>query len=258
MKITKAVITAAGQGTRLHPCSKYIPKEMFPIGNIPTIKFSLDECLQADISEIGIVCNDTKEILFKYINDLKKNDSNYSDTVFTFIPQGREQGTAKALQAAEKFIDNENFYLIFPDEISYKDSFTAKQLCEAFFECGKISVVGLKEIDKKECSKYGIIRYRSKRKNKFFKIEEIVEKPKTNPPSNYALCGRYIFTPEIFSLLNKITIKGNEFYLTDAIETLAKQNKLFGYKFNNETYDTGNVYSYINTQYQYLLKGIDR
>lgn len=251
MKVKKAIITAGGEGTRLLPCSAFIPKEMFPISNIPAIDFAINECVAAEISEIFIVVSEKKELLVKYLSYKQINEPNLKTIKICFVPQCKGRGTAKAIESCRKFIGKEPFFVIFPDEIVFESKATGLSILSAFDTSGK-SVLGLKPIPQKECRKYGIISYDKISKTGLYEITDVVEKPEKNAPSNLALCGRYIFSPEIFEILEKISLHGKEYFLTDAIKKLAKLGKVCGYELTEKIYDAGNPRDYVAAQKAYL------
>ena len=250
MKVKKSVITAGGEGTRLLPCSEYVPKEMFPVGNIPTIDFAIKECIAADISEIFIVINERKELLIKYLTHKLTSDSEMNNVKLRFVPQLTARGTAKAIESCADCIGDEPFYVIFPDEINIEGTKTGSDMCSAYEKNGK-SVIGLKKVAPEERYKYGIAGYTGI-DDGLYSISHIVEKPKINAPSDLALSGRYVFSPEIFDEIGKSEQRGKEYYLTDAIDALAKKGKAVGYEITEKTCDTGNPRDYIKAQTVYL------
>ena len=257
--IKKAVIFAGGYGTRMLPVTKSVPKELLPIINIPTIEYAIKECVKSGITDICIVTNESKNSLIDFLSynssvdrKLKNSvkDYTYSEKLlskvkFTFLRQGKRRGTAKALECCENFVGKEPFCVLFPDEIFFSDVPAIQQLISVYYECLK-PIVGCVSVPENQTSSYGVIKYSSFNKN-LYKINSIVEKPSSNPPSSLASCGRFVFDKEIFQLLNNLKMHNDEYYIPDAINFLAENNDVYAYEITAERFDTGNKEDYVKS-----------
>jgi len=249
MEIKKAVIPIAGLGTRFLPLSKVIPKEFFPLDEKPMIQYIVEEAIEAGIKKIVFVISpEKKEIFEKYIlkyfkgeekkllSILRKRKKTEAINALKSIPkikyeyiiQPRPLGDGDAILKAEKLVRNEPFLVLFGDDISFNDEgpkMTA-QLLETFKKIKK-PLLCLYRKSKKELLSYGVPKVK-KIKNRLYKIEDIIEKPKI-PPSNFALVGKYVLTPDIFPYIRKTKPQNGDIYLANSIKNMIKDKKeVFG------------------------------
>lgn len=272
MNVRKAIIPAAGLGTRFLPATKAMPKEMLPIVDKPTIEYIVEEAIRSGIEDIIIVTGKGKRSIedhfdsaYELEQNLKKKEKyNLLEKVIAsakidihYIRQKQPKGLGHAIWSARKFIGNEPFAVLLGDDIV--DSFKPclGQLIEVY-NSTKSSVIGVQQVPFKETNKYGIIDPYMKT-GKLYKVNRFVEKPLLeNAPSNLAIIGRYILTPAIFSYLSKHKIgSGGEIQLTDAIEELNKCDEVHAFEFEGESYDVGDVMGFIKTTIDIALKRND-
>lgn len=257
MKIKKAVIPAAGFGTRILPATKAMPKEMYPIFDKPAIQYVVEEAVDSGITDILIITNRGKSIIEDHFDvnpelerTLEKNHKyaalesikKISELAnIHFIRQGIPKGLGHAVYRAKSFIGNEPFAVLYPDDVIYSDyKPVCKQLIEAHEEF-RLGVVGAKEVPKDEISKYGSLKVKNIRDN-LFMCSDMVEKPKAHEVmSYYSIFGRCILPPEIFEILkNTPPGIGGEIQLTDAMKILAKEKGFVAVDFIGKRYDIGN------------------
>lgn len=256
--IKKAIIPAAGYGTRGLPITKVIPKEMFPIGVKPAIHYVVEEAIDAGIEHILIVVSRTKSLIVDYFDEsleldtfLERNNKQHlkekneiPKVQLHYTRQPYAKGLGDAIRLGETFIGNEPFAVLLPDDIIHPAPSGLKELTDSFMKTNR-SVIGLKEIDYSLLSQYGVIHAEEK-KNGLFNVRDIVEKPKENPPSNLAVVGRYVFTPNIFTYLKSLTPgHGGEVQLTDAIKGLLGAEEIYGKELSGKRYDIGKIDDYI-------------
>jgi UTP--glucose-1-phosphate uridylyltransferase len=270
MKVKKAVILAAGLGTRFLPVTKSMPKEMLPIIDRPVIHFVVEEAIASGIDDIIIITGrgkravedyfdaspeleehlerEKKKKLLKMIRDI----SSLSD--IHYIRQKNPIGLGDAVLRAEKHVGDEPFAVLLGDDIIQNKTPCTKQLIDVFYKY-RCSIIAVQEIPKKDISKYGIIKGSIYEGNLYF-VEDIIEKPKLEKaPSNLGTVGRYILTPEIFDCIKKTTHGvGNEIQLTDAIRLLKDMQKIYAYKFHGRRYDTGDQFGYMQAILDFALK----
>jgi len=258
MAIEKAVIPIAGFGTRFLPLSKVIPKEFFPLGIKPVIQYIVEEALEAGIREIIFVISPEKKEIFKnyilkyfreereLLNILKKRKKEKAIEALNSIPkikyrytlQEKPLGDGDAILKAEKFIGKEPFLVLFGDDVSYGKKKFPSQLVAAF-EKNKKPLLCLYKLSKEKLSAYGVPKVKKIGKG-LYKIEDVIEKPKGNPPSNFALVGNYILTPEIFFYLKKIKPKNGEILLAEAIKKEIEDKKdVFGLEVKGKWLECG-------------------
>jgi len=246
--VKKAVIPIAGLGTRFLPLSKTIPKEFLPLDSKPVIHYIVEEALEAGVKEFVFVISPEKKEVFKnYIlkyfqgekkeltKILKERSKKEALEALKGIPkikfhsilQKKQKGDGDAILKAEKFLKNEPFLVLFGDDVSYGKEKFPSQLVAAF-EKNKKTFLCLYKLPKEKLSAYGVPRVKKIGKG-LYKIADVIEKPKGNPPSNFALVGNYIFTPEIFFYLKKIKPKNGEILLVEAIKKEIEDKKdVFG------------------------------
>lgn len=256
MKITKAVIPAAGLGTRVLPATKAMPKEMFPIVDKPAIQYIVEEAVKSGITDILIITNRSKEIIEDHFDrcpelesnlekhsksELLKSVSKVSDLAnIYFIRQKYPKGLGHAVKCAKSFIGNEPFAVLYGDDVIIGENPACKQLIDAFNEFS-LCVVGAKQIPKDKIINYGSLKVKPI-KNNLLKCTDMIEKPTPDKiMSLYSILGRCILTPEIFDILEKTPPGfGNEIQLTDAMKILAQRDGIIVVDFEGKRYDMGN------------------
>ncbi len=273
MTIRKAVLPVAGWGTRFLPATKAMPKEMFPIIDKPVIQFIVEELLEAGIDNIIFVTGrhkrpiehhfDINRDLEKHLEDAGKEEvlKNIREISYMinpiYIRQKEQLGLGHAVLTAEPVVGNEPFIVALGDVILESGTKVIENMKRIFKKFGK-SVIAVFEVPEEDVSKYGIVKVKNVEDGVYL-IEDLVEKPsREEAPSNYAIVGRYLFTPHIFEKL-KITKpgRGGEIQLTDAMKLLLEDEAIYAYKINCEVYDTGNPVDYIKTVIEFALKRED-
>ena len=277
-KIRKAVIPAAGLGTRVLPATKAQPKEMLVIVDKPALQYLVEELLAAGIEEILIITGRNKgsiENHFDYSYELERtleengkkdllkvvNHISEMSNIY-YVRQKKPLGLGHAISCAEAFVGDEPFVVLLGDDIIYTDKEkgqlpVTKQLVEKYKELQGGTILGVQEVPHKNVSKYGIIKPLKKIDEKTVVVEDFIEKPSVDEaPSNLAALGRYVLEPEIFSYLkNTKPGKGGEIQLTDAI--LAMKNngeKLYAYNFDGLRYDTGDKFGMFVANVEFGLR----
>ena len=263
-KITKAVFPVAGLGTRFLPATKAIPKEMLPIIDKPLIEYAVEEAVLAGITEIIFITSHTKraiedhfdqnfELEEKLINSGKKdylekiNRKIFQDIKFTYVRQKTQRGLGDAILHAEHLIQDEAFAVILADDLILNDPSCTSQLISAF-EKNCCSVIGVNEVAQEETSKYGVISGdQVTNENMTFILNDIVEKPQSNPPSNLAVVGRYVLSKSVFGYLHNLAPSvGGEVQLTDAIKLMMQDEKVAAYLYEGQKFDCGSRHGYVN------------
>jgi UTP--glucose-1-phosphate uridylyltransferase len=273
MKIRKAIIPAAGLGTRLLPATKAQPKEMLPIVDKPAIQYIVEEAIEAGIEDIIIVTGRNKRAIEDHFDKSfeletileSKGKKDYLEEVqaisklgnIHYIRQGEALGLGHAIQCAKAFVGNEPFAVLLGDDIVRSKVPCIKQLMNVF-EMTESAVVGVQEVEEKEVEKYGVVAPR-KRNGHIMEVDSLVEKPPVSEaPSRYAIMGRYILTPEIFGLLEKQAPgAGGEIQLTDAINQLAQIKTVLACEFDGKRFDTGNKLNLIKATIEMALERPD-
>ena len=272
-KIRKAIIPAAGLGTRFLPATKAQPKEMLPIVDKPTIQYIIEEAINSGIEEILIVTGRNKKSIEDHFDksvelemELAKNHKDellelvkdISDMVdIHYIRQKEPRGLGHAIHCAKSFVGDEPFAILLGDDIVYTDENEKpclKQLMDCYNEY-KTSILGVQSVDIENVSKYGIIRG-IPIEDRVYKVKGLVEKPnKEDAPSNTAILGRYIVTPKIFEILERTEPgKGNEIQLTDALLQLLNEEAIYAYNFKGKRYDVGDKLGYLEATVEYALR----
>ncbi|HDF4623298.1 TPA: UTP--glucose-1-phosphate uridylyltransferase GalU [Staphylococcus aureus] len=269
-KIKKAIIPAAGLGTRFLPATKAMPKEMLPILDKPTIQYIVEEAARAGIEDIIIVTGRHKRAIEDHFDSQKelemvlkeKGKSELLEKVqystelanIFYVRQKEQKGLGHAISSARQFIGNEPFAVLLGDDIVESEVPAVKQLIDVYEETGH-SVIGVQEVPEADTHRYGIINPLTKN-GRQYEVKKFVEKPaQGTAPSNLAIMGRYVLTPEIFDYLK--TQKegaGNEIQLTDAIERMNNDNQVYAYDFEGERYDVGEKLGFVKTTIEYALK----
>ena len=269
MQIRKAIIPAAGLGTRFLPATKALPKEMLPIVDKPTIQYIVEEAIASGIQDIIIVTGKGKRAIedhFDHAFELedtlrKKGNLDMLDSVtqtsqveIHYIRQKHPLGLGHAIWSARKFIGNEPFAVLLGDDIVVNEEPCLGQLMDQYDKTGK-SIIGVKQVPEEETSRYGIVDP-LEREGKLMKVRNFVEKPEAGTaPSNYAIMGRYILDPKIFEYLGEHEVgAGGEIQLTDAIQKLNKEQQVYAYEFDGQRYDVGEKFGYIETTIEFALQ----
>ncbi|SDW53484.1 UDP-glucose pyrophosphorylase [Marinococcus luteus] len=270
MKVRKAIIPAAGLGTRFLPATKAQPKEMLPIVDKPTIQYIVEEAIAAGIEDIIIVSGRGKRAIedhFDVSYELeqtleKKNKTKQLEEVqqisnmanIHYIRQKEPKGLGHAIWCAHRFIGDEPFAVLLGDDIVHSDEPCMKQLTD-IFDKYQSSVVGVQQVPDQDVSKYGIIDPKSEEEPGVHKVQGLKEKPDlADAPSNYAVMGRYVLTPEIFDILETLPPgSGNEIQLTDAITKLNESQDVLAYEFDGVRYDVGDKFGFVKATIDFAL-----
>jgi UTP--glucose-1-phosphate uridylyltransferase len=273
MKIKKAVIPAAGLGTRFLPATKAQPKEMLPIVDKPTLQYIIEEAINSGIEEILIITGRNKksiedhfdksvelelELEAKGKTELLEQVRKISDMAnIHYIRQKEPKGLGHAIHCAKTFVGNEPFAVMLGDDIVDNEEPCLKQLMDCFNEY-KTTILGVQRVADKDVSKYGIVK-NLKIEDRVHKVKDLIEKPSIEEaPSNIAILGRYILMPEIFDVLeNTEPGKGGEIQLTDALKSLSKEQAIYAYEFEGRRYDVGDKMGYLQATVEMALKRED-
>lgn len=271
-KVKKAIIPAAGLGTRFLPATKAMPKEMLPIVNKPTIQYIVEEAIESGIEDIIIVTGRGKRAIEDHfdksfeLENLLQDKEKYSlleevqkssNIEIHYIRQKEPKGLGHAIWCARNFIGDEPFAVLLGDDIVSADIPCTLQLIEQFNKVGK-SIIGVQEVNMDETYRYGIIDPLSLN-NKLYSLKGLVEKPiKGFAPSNLAIMGRYILTPQIFNYLENQQIGAQgEIQLTDAIQRVNNSQGAYAFNFEGDRYDVGEKLGFILTNLEFGLKDSD-
>ncbi len=259
MKITKAVITAAGYGTRMLPATKSMPKEMLPILDKPAIQYIVEECVNAGIRDILIILSRGKHVVEDHFDrspDLERQLLNsgknelYNEMVrigsmanITYVRQAEQLGLGHAVLCAKGFAGNDPIAVLYGDDVIVGEDPVVGQLCRAYEKYGK-GVVGIKEVPAEDVMKYSSMKL-ERLDDGYFEISDMIEKPAPDQIfSNYSILGRCVLPAEIFEILENTPYgRNNELQLTDAMKTLALREKMIGVDFTGTRYDMGNKLS---------------
>lgn len=271
MKVRKAVIPVAGYGTRFLPYTKAVPKAMLPILNKPAIQIISEEVVKSGITDILFVVGYRSEVLEAHFAKSNRLDEvllagkkfalydavKYPETMarISFVEQKALNGTAKAVEVAEHFVNNEPFAILFGDDVMYNDGAPViGQLVESFEKTGK-SVVGCKEVPLEDVPKYASVEY-SEQNGNLYKVSGIIEKPPIEKvKSRISPLGRYVVTPKIFDIIKTLTpTVNNEYQLTDALDNLAKTEGLNALIFDGKRYDMGSRLGYLKANIEFGLR----
>ncbi|MBD7970566.1 UTP--glucose-1-phosphate uridylyltransferase GalU [Paenibacillus gallinarum] len=270
MKVRKAIIPAAGLGTRFLPATKAMPKEMLPIVDKPTIQYIVEEAIESGIEDIIIVTGKGKRAIedhfdhsfeleqnllekekFALLEEVKKT-SRLVD--IHYIRQKEPNGLGHAVWCARKFIGDEPFAVLLGDDIVQADKPCLKQMIEQY-DRHEASIIGVQRVPWKETSRYGIVNGYDNNE-RLHKVHSLVEKPKQGEAtSNLAIMGRYILTPQIFNILSSQKPgAGGEIQLTDALSVLNVQESMYAYDFEGTRYDVGEKLGFIKTTLDFALQ----
>ena len=268
--IKKCLFPAAGYGTRFLPATKSIPKEMLPLVTKPLIQYGVEEAINAGCNTMAMVVSkykksiedhfDTNTDIQSSINDTSKENllnplnTIIANTTFSYTRQLEMKGLGHAILTGQTLIGDEPFAVILADDVCYnKNDSVLGQMMNIHKKYPQHCIVAIEEIPLKDTNKYGVISGKEI-ENNLFKIDNMVEKPETkDAPSNLAIIGRYILTPDIFEVIkNTSPGKGGEIQITDALLTMAKKGKVLAYKFDGKRFDCGSVDGFIEaTNYFY-------
>lgn len=272
--ITKAVIPAAGLGTRFLPATKACPKEMLPIVDKPTIQYIIEEALASGIKDILIISGHNKRAIEDHFDrnpelelnleehgkaDLLEQVKAIADINIHYIRQKEPKGLGHAILCAKAFVGDEPFAVLLGDDVVYNDETPClKQLIDVYNTNGG-SVLGCQTVPQEKVSSYGIVASEATAAERIFKVTDMVEKPAVEEaPSRLAVLGRYVITPEIFSILERTEPgRGGEIQLTDALKVLAKQQNMYAYDFIGRRYDVGDKQGYLEATVEYALRRDD-
>lgn len=269
-KVRKAIIPAAGLGTRFLPVTKASPKEMLPIVDKPTIQYIVEEARKSGIEDILIITGKGKRAIEDHFDAVPELEENLKakgkkemlkvveETTglnMYFKRQSHPRGLGDAVLTAKSFVGNEPFVVMLGDDLMEDKVPLTKQLVDSFEETGA-STLAVLPVPHEEVSKYGVIDPSEEVEKDLYNVSKFVEKPAVDEaPSNLAIIGRYVLTPEIFNILEKQGLgEGNEVQLTDAIDTLNKKQRVFAKVFNGNRYDVGNKFGFLKTNIEYGLK----
>lgn len=268
-KVRKAIIPAAGLGTRFLPATKAMAKEMLPIVDKPTIQFIVEEALASGIEDILIVTGKAKRPIEDHFDanieleqnlrekgktELLKLVEETTNVNLHFIRQSHPKGLGHAVLQAKAFVGNEPFVVMLGDDLMYDQVPLTKQLMD-HYEQTHASTIAVMEVPHEETNKYGIIAPEEETTPGLYSVKNFVEKPKPEEaPSNLAIIGRYLLTPEIFNILeNQAPGAGGEIQLTDAIDTLNQTQRVFAHQFKGQRFDVGDKFGFLKTSIQYGL-----
>jgi UTP--glucose-1-phosphate uridylyltransferase len=269
MTIRKAILPAAGLGTRFLPATKASPKEMLPIVDIPMIEYCVEEAKSCGIKEFIVITGKNKRAIedhfdtaYELEESLKQSGKKellneiikHGDLDFAYIRQGKPLGLGHAIMRAAPFVRGEPFVVMLGDDIIDPDDHLLAEMIEAF-EKHRSPIIALYEVPPEDVSKYGIIDG-VKEKSGLFKLKSLVEKPRReDAPSRYAVIGRYILTPEVFDVLKNMPPgAGGEYQLTDALNAMLRRKKAYGLLFKGKRYDAGDKLGFLQATIDLALK----
>lgn len=273
MEVKKAVIPAAGYGTRFLPASKAIPKEMIPVVDRPTIQYVVEEAVESGIEEILLVTSKNKEEIENHFDfdrelemvlaekgkeDLLEKVRRVSDLITIHsVRQKKQKGLGHAVGCAETFVGDDHFAVLLGDDIMYSQKPVTEQLIDHAEETG-CPVIGCQEVSRDEIHLYGSVEC-SERSGRRASVANLVEKPEPEEaPSTLAVLGRYVLPPEIFPIIEETPPgKGGEIQLTDAIKTLARRRRVEAYDFEARRYDVGNKQGFLEATVEFALRRDD-
>ena len=274
--ISKCLFPAAGFGTRFLPATKAVPKEMLPIINKPILQYGVEEAISAGITNIAIVTGRGKRSIEDHFDNSVELESQLKETskehyikdiqniiekaTFTYVRQKKMLGLGHAILTGQPLIGNQPFAVVLADDLCINSDDSVLEQMLKVFNKYKCSVVAIEEIPKEDTNKYGIIDGNLiDGSNDTFRVTNMVEKPESiDSPSNMAIVGRYILTPDIFEIIKSIKPDLNgEIQITDALLVQAKQGNVIAYKFKGLRFDCGSVRGYIQaTNHFAKLEGL--
>ena len=268
--VRKAVIPAAGLGTRFLPATKATPKEMLPIVDKPTIQYIIEEALASGIEDIIIISGKGKRSIEDHFDRNMELEMSLeasgkfeqlemvrriSEINLHYIRQKEPRGLGHAILCARRFIGDEPFAVLLGDDVVDSEKPALKQLIDVY-DRRCFSVLGVQEVAPEKVSSYGIIDSVPTEEDRTYTVRDMVEKPdQEEAPSRLAVLGRYIITPEVFDILeNTPPGRGNEIQLTDALRVLAKEQPMYAYNFEGRRYDVGDKQGFIEATVEFALK----
>lgn len=269
-RVRKAIIPAAGLGTRFLPATKAMPKEMLPIVDKPTIQYIVEEAICSGIEDIIIVTGKGKRAIEDHFDNAFELEANLeekqkyellekvqapSKVDIYYIRQKEPKGLGHAIWCARKFIGDEPFAVLLGDDVVVAETPCLKQLINQYDQTLS-SIIGVQHVPNSETHRYGIIDPGKQRGNRLYEVNDFIEKPASGKaPSNLAILGRYILMPEIFMFLeNQKPGAGGEIQLTDAIQKLNEIQRVFAYDFEGTRYDVGDKIGFIKTTIDFALR----
>lgn len=269
-KVRKAVIPAAGLGTRFLPVTKATPKEMLPIVDKPTIQYIVEEALASGIEEILIITGRSKRAIEDHFDRSIELELNLEASGKTaelemvkeissirihYTRQKEPRGLGHAILCAKQFVGNEPFAVLLGDDVVDAQVPALKQLINVYDKTGA-SVLGVQEVPLEKVSSYGIVTSQPTDEPRTFTVSDMVEKPAVeDAPSRLAVLGRYVITPEVFDILEQTSPgRGNEIQLTDALKVLAKEQAMYAYNFEGRRYDVGDKQGFLEATVEMALK----
>lgn len=274
-KIRKAVIPAAGFGTRFLPETKAMPKEMLPIVDKPTIQYIVEEIKASGIEQILIISGHAKRAIEDHFDsspeleqhlyesgkmDLLKEVRQVASVKIHYTRQQYMRGLGDAILCAKEFMDGEPFGVILGDDVVYNGSGepALKQLISQYDKTGG-TIIGCQLVRPEQVSSYGIINGTPTENPDLLKVKNMIEKPSIEEaPSRFAALGRYVITPEVFKILEQTKPgKSGEIQLTDALRVMAKNGNVYAYNFKGKRYDTGNKLGYLKATVEFALRRDD-
>ena len=269
-KVRKAVIPAAGLGTRFLPVTKATPKEMLPIVDKPTIQYIVEEALASGIEEILIITGRSKRAIEDHFDRSIELELNLEASGKTaelemvkeissirihYTRQKEPRGLGHAILCAKQFVGNEPFAVLLGDDVVDAQVPALKQLINVYDKTGA-SVLGVQEVPLEKVSSYCIVTSQPTDELRTFTVSDMVEKPAVeDAPSRLAVLGRYVITPEVFDILEQTSPgRGNEIQLTDALKVLAKEQAMYAYNFEGRRYDVGDKQGFLEATVEMALK----
>lgn len=274
MKIKKAVIPAAGLGTRVLPATKAMPKEMLPIVDKPAIQYIVEEAVKSGITDILIITSRGKSIIEDHFDRMPELEKRLEDSGkheylkdvvniasmanISFVRQQQQLGLGHAILQAKNFVGNEPFAVLYGDDVIIGDDPCIGQLCRAYETFGK-GTVCIKEVPKDDIKKYSSLKVNHIKDN-LYEVSDMIEKPQTEDQvySYFSILGRCILPSEIFTILENTPFgTGNELQLTDAMKTLAQRDGFIGVDFTGKRYDMGNKLGILKANVEVALSRDD-
>ena len=272
-KVRKAVIPAAGLGTRFLPATKAVPKEMIPIVDKPTLQYIIEEALASGIEDILIITGRTKRAIEDHFDRSIELELNLEKGGKTkdlemvreiagirvhYVRQKEPRGLGHAILCAKQFVGDEPFAVLLGDDVVDGEVPALKQLIDVYDKTGS-SVLGVQEVPLEKVSSYGIVASEPTDDARTFAVTDMVEKPPVaEAPSRLAVLGRYVINPEIFPILEVTQPgRGNEIQLTDALQVLAKEQAMYAYNFVGRRYDVGDKQGFLEATVEMALKRDD-
>lgn len=254
MEIKTAVIPVAGRGTRFHPVTKVVAKELLPLVDTPILHHIVLEAAKAGIQRVVLITSKGKTGLEDYF-DTEQDDELLRKIDIISVRQGTPKGLGHAVLCAKPIVGHEPFAVLLGDDVIDAEESVTGQLIRTFHAQGGAPVVGVMEVAEEEVKKYGIVGGKAVN-DRTWLLDTLVEKPApSNAPSRLAIPGRYILTPDIFPLLeNSPTGVNGEIQLTDSLQALARQRQMFAYRFDGRRFDAGDKLGYLEANLHYALK----